>query len=357
MKNLYTLLSLTIGVLAFSQNPLLFNKNWKIDKININNADVEILQSSDAYFFTFNSNKTLSYMSQMCGNLSGNITYNSNNNQFNITKSSNYTSTCSNSNATDIQDNVHLLLSKNEASNNLFNYNIQSESFGYSMRVTNLNGDYIDYKSFAPSQQLTDTDWVISSVTVAGTTYNKPANVWVGGTSYFKKEGNFRISYFNSGSGDVGYLPDNKFSKLSMAVTLSENDSQEVNQFDGLLLSKVFNAGYNNSQAYQYAITANGNQLTVTNSDGNYATFNKSALAVADINKTVYKVYPTPTSDVLNIENIKEKTLIKIIDSTGKLIKEVTADNTKTQQINIKELSSGIYYININNKIEKIIKK
>lgn len=357
MKNIYTLLSLTIGALAFSQNPLLFNKNWKIDKVNINNTDIEIPQNSEAYFFTFNNNKTHSYTSKICGNLSGDITYNSNNSQFNITKSANYNSDCSNSNIINVQNNIHQFLSKNESNNNLFSYNIQSESFGYSMRVTNLSGDYIEYKNITPSEQLTDAEWIVSSVTVAGTTYNKPSNFGAGGFSYFKKEGNFRISYFNSGNGDIGYLPDNKFSKLSMAVTLAQHSSEEVNQFDGLLLSGVFHAGYDEPKIYQYTLLSNGTQLIVTNPDGNYATFNKASLAVSDINKAVYKIYPNPTSDLLNIENLTEKTSIKITDSTGKLLKEVISDNTKTQQINIKHLSPGIYYININNKIQKVIKK
>jgi len=357
MKNIYTLLFLTIGVSAFSQNPLLFNKNWKIDKVNINNADIEILQNSEAYFFTFNNDKTHSYISKICGNIGGDITYNSNNSQFIITKSSNYNSNCPNSNAIDVQNNIHQFLSKNESTGNLFNYNIQSESFGYSMRVTNLSGDYIEYKSITPPEQLTDAEWTVSSVNIAGTTYNKPSNFGEGGFSYFKKEGNFRISYFNSGSGDIAYLPDNRFSKLGMAVTLAQHSSEQVNQFDAQLLSGVFKAGYDESIIYQYTLLSNGTQLIVTNPDGNYATFNKASLAVSDINKEVYNIYPNPTSDLLNIENLKEKTLIKITDSTGKLVKEVISDRAKTQHINIKNLSPGIYYININNKIQKIIKK
>lgn len=58
-------------------------------------------------------------------------------------------------------------------------------------------------------------------------------------------------------------------------------------------------------------------------------------------------IYPNPTSDYFELENVNTASEIKIINSSGKLIKVI--DYKPNIKINVEELSKGIYYIKILN--------
>jgi len=84
----------------------------------------------------------------------------------------------------------------------------------------------------------------------------------------------------------------------------------------------------------------------------------KEKLATQDIAKNIFEVYPNPSSDFINI-NTKEKiNSIEIYDTTGrKVISEINSKN----QIDVRKLLKGIYYIRVNtdskNLTSKFIKK
>ncbi len=58
------------------------------------------------------------------------------------------------------------------------------------------------------------------------------------------------------------------------------------------------------------------------------------------------KIYPNPASNYVMIENIKESSLIKILDITGKVLHESKSANSKSH-ITLNNLYNGIYFINI----------
>ena len=71
-----------------------------------------------------------------------------------------------------------------------------------------------------------------------------------------------------------------------------------------------------------------------------------------------YKLYPNPVSDILTIENLTPHSDLELIDSSGKVVKQIKNIQTPKTQINIKNLAPGIYYLKINNQSsQKIIKK
>ena len=75
------------------------------------------------------------------------------------------------------------------------------------------------------------------------------------------------------------------------------------------------------------------------------------------LKNNVLKIYPNPTSSVINVEvkNYKQDQKYILSDIAGKVIKRAIISSNKSQ-IDISKLSSGIYYLNINNKFHKIIK-
>lgn len=62
-------------------------------------------------------------------------------------------------------------------------------------------------------------------------------------------------------------------------------------------------------------------------------------------------VYPNPTTEFINIESDKKSDLA-IYDASGKLVGQYKVN--KTDQIDLSELSGGIYYLNFSRKNAKI---
>lgn len=74
-------------------------------------------------------------------------------------------------------------------------------------------------------------------------------------------------------------------------------------------------------------------------------------------NEISVKVYPNPTTDMLNITSDNQQfTAVEIVDMNGRLIKsiEVDANNVTT---NVQELKPGLYILNISNKEGTVSRK
>lgn len=78
---------------------------------------------------------------------------------------------------------------------------------------------------------------------------------------------------------------------------------------------------------------------------------------------TNFIVYPNPASEFISISNSKNilvKT-IKIVDLNGRVVKQLDYNNVTNIQINVSELTSGVYFMTINSDqgttTKKIVKK
>lgn len=66
------------------------------------------------------------------------------------------------------------------------------------------------------------------------------------------------------------------------------------------------------------------------------------------------QIFPNPTKNIINIKNITEIENIKIFDYLGK---EVLTQTENNNEINVENLSKGIYLIEINSENRKVYKK
>lgn len=77
---------------------------------------------------------------------------------------------------------------------------------------------------------------------------------------------------------------------------------------------------------------------------------------------TAFTVFPNPANDVINVSNTNNVNVNKITvtDLNGRVVKEVNYSNTTNIQVNVSDLSSGVYMMNINSdkgsSVQKIIK-
>ncbi|MCL1968988.1 MAG: carboxypeptidase regulatory-like domain-containing protein [Bacteroidetes bacterium] len=78
---------------------------------------------------------------------------------------------------------------------------------------------------------------------------------------------------------------------------------------------------------------------------------------VVTIDKTIFKIYPNPTNQILNIEgNIKGNTTVEIFNISGiKLSSYLMTENNLT--VNVAHFASGIYFIKVGNSVQKFVKE
>lgn len=87
-----------------------------------------------------------------------------------------------------------------------------------------------------------------------------------------------------------------------------------------------------------------------------YALEINAPLSIQDDKLNSFSVYPNPTSGILNIKGLTQNTDVAIYSIAGQLILKDKINLTDSK-INVSELSSGIYFLNINKNTIKFIKK
>ena len=87
---------------------------------------------------------------------------------------------------------------------------------------------------------------------------------------------------------------------------------------------------------------------------------NEAPASVGDINTTKFSIYPNPANDVINVSYADAIENVTITDMNGRIVKQVVL-GVNEAQINISDLSQGVYILNAsaNGKsiTEKIVKK
>jgi len=84
---------------------------------------------------------------------------------------------------------------------------------------------------------------------------------------------------------------------------------------------------------------------------------------IADVNQSEsISVYPNPTNDVLQITSKKELKTVRLYNISGKMVGQFDLHGEKNESINISNLTSGIYIINVEDlsgefSVSKIVKK
>ena len=78
-----------------------------------------------------------------------------------------------------------------------------------------------------------------------------------------------------------------------------------------------------------------------------------NTLNIAEI-ENKYAIYPNPASSEVKIISYGDAN-VKIFDMTGRCVKDVNVAENAT--IDIKDLNTGVYFVNVNGKVEKLVVK
>jgi hypothetical protein len=121
--------------------------------------------------------------------------------------------------------------------------------------------------------------------------------------------------------------------------------------------------GTNNNVNFKVRIRFYGSNMKLAN--GNRVTFNNFSakgvempLGIKEQNNSRFIVYPNPANEVLNVMHQQCEMVYQLITIDGKVIKSGSIEN---QQINISDLQSGIYLLQLNadgkSETKKIVKR
>ncbi|MCD9853929.1 T9SS type A sorting domain-containing protein [Epilithonimonas sp. JDS] len=172
---------------------------------------------------------------------------------------------------------------------------------------------------------------------------------WKGNLNINNKE--FTFSNTSYSSSILKFSPNGV---INYVKTLYGQPHYDYNQKISIVKENVFNVSGNTT-----ADNILGEPINFVGADNYYlATLEESYLQTIEAINKNFSIYPNPSSDLINIVTKEKIKNIEIYDSTGR---KVTAELNLNNQIDIRKLIKGVYYIRIttdkNNLTSKFIKK
>ena len=80
----------------------------------------------------------------------------------------------------------------------------------------------------------------------------------------------------------------------------------------------------------------------------------QNTAGLEDLNTTSFSMYPNPSYDIVFFKNLNGATDIKVYDLNMRLVK---SESIIANQISIKGLETGLYFMEVNGQVERLIKK
>lgn len=213
-------------------------------------------------------------------------------------------------------------------------------------------------------QDLLNKDWRLQKIVKSGVEMLPPPPVEIlnSNLSYISSidKYSFNPRYYNSGNCSVTFTAgENSFTYeySQFPFIYSGENAEAVNNYDKTMLD--FYLDYRSQKYfYEYIVDQDIYNLIITNPVGDKMYFRSTvALSTADVKSVSYQFYPNPARDVLKISSQEKVESIHITDASGKIILQRKL-NDLNPVVDVKNLSSGIYYIKINkHKAQKFIKQ
>jgi hypothetical protein len=151
--------------------------------------------------------------------------------------------------------------------------------------------------------------------------------------------------------GIIGGDPDTTV--LNFNFELPSGDESLEGQAIVMLLSGFQNPAANN----------NGDPFEVSYLNPEGGEYRSATLNTEDFESSLIQVFPNPVTDVLNISNLNEVVVGAVYDISGRLIKGDIKLNTNNSTIDLSQVSSGIYFLQLTSQknnaptVRRIIKK
>ncbi len=208
-------------------------------------------------------------------------------------------------------------------------------------------------------EELKNNLWYVHKVTLDDIDYIAPdneerQNFQIASFGFIDLNDQFYGYYCHSfGLENITFLEDNGFQAAYwMSLPLFQCQNNDNANFSSKYTSVLV---YQSSDlTFQYEITpvdSNTKELILTNENGDKAYFYNYYLSNPVFELEGVTIYPNPVKDVVQIalpDTAKERYDYKIYDSNGKLIKVFKDKKGPHITLEIQDLASGIYWLEIN---------
>lgn len=218
----------------------------------------------------------------------------------------------------------------------------------------------LSLNSFAQIAPLEDHTWYLEKLIINNTDFLVPSGF----------ENNYTVDFSNSPDylidapcypieGTLSYNQNQTFSINDTATPLDcDGLPQHVVEYDEKIFHElILNINtISNPFSYTFSNQANYIVLSITNANGDQAIYRNQQLAVGEKEKVVFSLYPNPTTNSFQVEmqSGDKVTSVRIFSLNGK---EVLYFNETQNSYDISALAGGIYFVHIENKTGKSIKK
>lgn len=212
--------------------------------------------------------------------------------------------------------------------------------------------------AFAQHPDLLNTNWkIVKIVNEIGPVLYPPSLPMEQVSNFSDNPAEMSILFFNLVSGDLTYSGNDVFFLQNKNCTTADywGDNGEVNAFFGALC-----AFFENESNFYYTILNSENEktLVIGNSIFGAIYFVSAELDTKDRELFSPVLAPNPVKNFLTVQNSMEIESVKIFGMSGKTVYERKNENRNVLNINLQNLQSGIYFIQINNgKTYKFIKE
>lgn len=162
---------------------------------------------------------------------------------------------------------------------------------------------------------------------------------------------NIYPGYHLDGTPFITAYKDVTFTGAYAVAAMASTNQEFVNSAYTQVVNMTTDAYFGSTLRVLYLLTMSGNFFKPEQR----STLNNAVFNIED--KTL--PYPNPVVDILNISFAKDtKNIIQIYNLNGNLISEKQYNNTNKATINVKNMSTGLYILSINNNLKyKFIKK
>ena len=365
MKQLYTtIIFLAFNLFSFGQTD--FIGNWYLHYIDDNGSITNVpdgIENIPSINFTEEFNTLFnSYIFNGNGDCNGFIgSYLSSNNTIQFTEDFGYTLVLCNSNS-DFEPLYFNILG--DSSTNNFEYEFSNDN--QNMTLTDLSGRQLVYGRVPLINELMG-EWFLYSLEIDGIEEIVPAGM--SPTINFKNAFRTRglrydgIAVCNGFEGDYYVTSDNLYytnyptTTLGMCTTVEEAIYEDL-YLNDLLMSSLNTTYTEDYFSYQVSGTGDDANLTITNTtNGNIGHYGRLSLSTInlDSNNFSIRLKENPVNTLLNIiidGNSEEDLSYSIFSIDGKQISSESQLNAN-HQINISQLETGLYFLNINNANNK----
>ena len=178
---------------------------------------------------------------------------------------------------------------------------------------------------------LTNNDWLISPRMQLGTAGNT-LKFWVKAISAAYPE-RYRVAISTTGTAPADFTILSAGTGVTPTTTWAEQTYNISNTYQGQNVYFAIQCISNDA----FALLVDDFKVTAT------------TLSANDFFAKNFSVYPNPSNEILNVTG-KNNTAIEalqLVDLNGRVVKNVNANGVFDMQINIADLTSGVYFLNI----------